>query len=219
MPFPIRTARRADAVPPGRLGYDLAAPVLLLHTAQGAEAFEELLSTGRLVPDPAQAYPDYAEAYAWMLRQMELRLPTRGESALWLWAKIRRADLVSHCIWSGGQVLLTCRVPRERVLLSHHVDWHAVLDAFPNYRELPGEDEEEADARIDALLDDFYDRVKLAGLRHDELSAWPSELRQELESTWEPILDPANYGKAGTWQATVHELRAEDVVEAVRFEN
>ena len=49
--FPIRTARRAEAVPPGRVGYDLSAPVLLLHTVQTTDGVEELMSTGRLVPD------------------------------------------------------------------------------------------------------------------------------------------------------------------------
>ena len=82
------------------------------------------------MPDPARANSDYAQAYEWMLLQMEQRLPTRGDSALWLWCRTRRADLVG---------------------------------------------------------------------------------------TWEMIFDPANYGRAASWQATVHKLRTEDVVEAVCF--
>ncbi|MGT2461121.1 DUF3841 domain-containing protein [Sinomonas atrocyanea] len=217
MPFPIRTAPRAEAVPPGRVGYDITAPVLLLHTVQTAEALEELVSTGRLVPDPALAYGEYTRAYAWMTRQMGQRLPTAGPGALWLWAKIPRAGLIDHCHGYDGQVLLTCRVPRERVLLSHYGDWHSVLNASLCYRDLPGEDVAAADARIDALQDDFYARVDAAGLDPYDLDPWPAELRAELEATWEINFDPSWYGRAAHWQATVHELRAEDVVEAVRF--
>lgn len=217
VPFPIRTATRAEAVPPGRVGYDLSAPYLLLHTVQATEGLEELLATGRLVPDPANACADYTQAYAWMLRQMGQRLPTTGEAAVWLWAKIRRTDLLEHCRAYSGQVLLTCRVPRERVLLSHYADWHSVLNTAPNYRDLRGEDEAAADARIDALHGDFYARVDAAGVDEDDLSDWPAELRDELEATWETIFDPAWYRRAVYWQATVHELRSEDVVEVVRF--
>ncbi len=34
MNFPIRSARRAFSVPPGRIGYNIQAPTLLLHTVQ-----------------------------------------------------------------------------------------------------------------------------------------------------------------------------------------
>ncbi|MBT8163605.1 MULTISPECIES: hypothetical protein [Arthrobacter] len=37
----------------------------------------------------------------------------------------------------------------------------------------------------------------------------------EIEASWVSIFDPANYRKVSYWQATVHELRAEDVTEAV----
>ncbi|MDQ0618668.1 hypothetical protein [Arthrobacter globiformis] len=52
-----------------------------------------------------------------------------------------------------------------------------------------------------------------AGYRH-----WPADVRRELEDSWEFMLDPANYGRYESWQATVHSLRADDVVEAVRIE-
>jgi hypothetical protein len=219
VPSPIRTAPRAAAVPPGRLHYDITAPVLLLHTVQTADALEELVSTGRLVPDPCRAEADYAQAYAWMLRQMRERLPTTGPAAVWLWGRTLRTALVSQCCASPGRVLLTCRIPRERVLLSHFADWHSVLNAAPNYRELPGEDVADADARIDALHEDFYARVDAAGLDEQDLRGWPDKLRAELEGTWEMIFDPSRYGRSACWQATVQELRTEDIVEAVRFED
>lgn len=80
----------------------------------------------RLIPDPALACEDFADPYRWMLDQMELRLPTRGPSALWFWAKRRRKDLIRSIRYWGGDVLLTCRIPRERVLPSHFSDWHQV---------------------------------------------------------------------------------------------
>ena len=41
--------------------------------------------------------------------------------------------------------------------------------------------------------------------------------RTELEESWEFFLDPANYGRYESWQATVHSLFEDDVVEAVRL--
>ena len=219
MPFPIRTARRGAAVLPGRLPYDLSAPTLLLHTIQTAAAFEELLFAGRLVPDPAKAEPEFADAYSWMLRQMERRLPTRGQAALWLWARIRREDLLHHCRSSGGHVLLTCRIHRERVLLSQYDDWHAVLNGSPNVLPNQGESDDEYGSRLDSVLDEFYTRVEAAGASKRPPVDWPEELREEIESSWDSILNPANYPRTAYWQATIHELRAEDIVEAVLFEN
>jgi hypothetical protein len=66
-----------------------------------------------------------------MYGQMDARLPTFGDGAIWLWARIRRQELVELCGLAPGRVLLTCRVPRERVLLSHFGDWHAVLNRHP----------------------------------------------------------------------------------------
>jgi alkylhydroperoxidase family enzyme len=83
----------------------------------------------------------------------------------------------------------------------------------------PGEDVETADARVDALHEDFYARVDAAGLDEQDPTGWPEELRAELEATWEIIFAPSRYGRAAYWQATLHGLRAEDVVEAVRFTN
>ena len=63
---------------------------LLLHTVQTTEAVDALIITGTLRPDPALADPDFAEAYQWMLGQMNERLPTSGDGALWLWARTTR---------------------------------------------------------------------------------------------------------------------------------
>jgi hypothetical protein len=201
------------------MGYDLSADRLLLHTIQTEEAFEELLSTGRLVPDISRAEPLHADAYDWMFRQMAARLPTAGDGAIWLWAQIRRRELVELCRLSSGEVLLTCRVPRKRVLLSHFGDWHSVLNRTPHVLELPGESDEDYGARLDCIFDDVDARILAAGVPRDAgYRHWPVALRTELEQSWEFVLEPVNYGRYESWQATVHCLREDDVVEAVRIE-
>jgi hypothetical protein len=202
----------------GRIGYDLSTDRLLLHTIQTAEAVDTLLSTGVLVPDTSLAEPLYADAYAWMLQQMAMKLTTVGDGALWFWAKIRRQDLVELCRQSAGEVLLTCRVPPDRVLLSHFHDWHSVLNESPLAPEIPGESDEDLEARLDRMFDDFEDRLKAAGARNRGRPHWPEDLQAEVERSWESILEPGNYGRFGSWQATMHELRADDVVGAVRLE-
>lgn len=216
MPFPIRNARAADAVPAGRVPYDLHAPELLLHTIQTADAFDKLAANGILIPDPAKAEADYGEAYAWMLCQMNRRLPTRGSSALWLWARMRREHLVDLCKLSPGQVLLTCLIPRERVLLSEFTDWHNVLNGVPNVYLLPDEHIEQYGDRYDAIVD-RYESETGSHLGRSPRASWPAAIRTEIESSWEGIFDVTNYGRGSYWQATVHELHAKDVIEAVRI--
>lgn len=145
----IRSARAERAVPPGRIAYDLEADVLLLHTIQTMTALEELLTTGTLRPDPTLVDSSWPDAYDWMGRMMAARLPTSGAAALWLWARIRRVDLVGNCRRARGQVLLTCRVPRERVLLSHFDEWHTVLNSNVAIPQLPGEQEDTFGKRWD----------------------------------------------------------------------
>lgn len=216
--FSVRNAAPADALPAGRIGYDPSADRLLLHTIQTEEAVEELLSTGQLRPNASLTDPRFADAYKWMQAQMATRLTTSGEGALWFWARIRRRDLVDCCRAARGEVLLTCRLPRERVLLSHFGDWHAVLNENPHVPDLPGESENEYDVRFDAIFDAFEDRKKAAGVGGASARDWPQDLRTEIEQTWEHIFQPLAFGRSSALQATAHVLYADDVVEAVRLE-
>jgi hypothetical protein len=216
--FSVRNAAPADALPAGRIGYDLSSDRLLLHTIQTEDAVEELLSTGQLRPNASLADPWFADAYTWMHAQMAARLTTSGEGALWLWARIRRRDLVDSCRLSRGEVLLTCRLPRERVLLSHFGDWHAVLNSNLHVPDLPGESDDDYDARFDLIFDAFEDRKEAAGVREKRVPDWPEDLRTEIEQSWEHIFQPLNFGRRSALQATAHVLYADDVVEAVRLE-
>lgn len=216
--FPVTSARADRAVPAGRVGYDLNAARLLLHTFQPEEALEELLSTGQLIPDPSRAEPLFADAYAWMFREMDRRLPTSGDGALWFWARITREYLVGSCRRHRGDVLLTCRIPRERVLLSHFSDWHRALGATPHVLELPGESDDDYGARLDRIWDELNERKRAAGVLGKGFREWPEDLRRDLERSWEQFLDPSTYGRWDTVQATAHVLRAEDVIDAVRID-
>jgi hypothetical protein len=216
--FPIKRSLPANAVPPGRTSYDISADRLLLHTIQTSEAFDSLLSTGVLKPDTSLSEPLYAHAYDWMARQMARMLDSTGDGALWFWARINRRDLVDCCRRADGEVLLTCNLPRERVLLSHFGDWHSVLNSRPHVPDLRGESDEEYGARRDLVLDDFDDRIGSAGSRDPSIQHWPEDLRTDTERGWEHILEPANYGRFEVWQATTHWLSTEDVIEAVRLE-
>lgn len=200
--------------------HDISEDRILLHTIQTAEAFGALLTNGMLMPDPALAKPPlHADGYDWMYRQMGARLPIFGDGAIWLWARIRRQTLVELCGLAPGQILLTCRVPRERVLLSHFADWHAVLNRHPLIIEHPDESGEAYGSRLDPIFEDVDGHVRAAGVTLDAgYRHWPADVRTELEDSWEFMLDPTNYGRYESWQATVHALRSEDVVEAVRIE-
>jgi hypothetical protein len=218
--FPIRSARRAVAVPPGRMRHDISEDRILLHTIQTAEAFGALPTNGVLKPDPVLAEPPlHADGYDWMYRQMDARLPTSGDGAIWLWARIRRQDLVELCRLAPGQALLTCRVPRQRVLLSHFGDWHAVLNRHPLIIEHSDESDEANGAQLDLIFDDVDGRVRAAGVSVDAgYQHSPAKVRTDLEDSWGFMLDPTNYGRYEPWQATVHALRSDDVVQAVRIE-
>lgn len=217
-PFPVTTTSAAEAVTPGRLKFNISTPRMRMHSVQSAEALEELAATGRLLPDPAKAEPYFADAYAWLLRRMDAVLPTTGTGAIWLWARIKRLDLVDLCESSRGQVLLTCDIPKERVLLSHYMDWHAVLNCCPHIPEIVGESDEDFPARLDrAFTISRHVSGQSRCVETDPYSEWPKGLRRDLERGWESILDTRTYGRYESWQATAHYIESSDVVAAVRL--
>jgi hypothetical protein len=202
--------------PPLRVVSDPWAEMLTLHTIQNRDAYETLVNVGVLVGDSTLGWTEFQEAYSWMLRQMDRRLPTGSSGGLlWLWPTATRARLCDDAKNARGEVLLTVRVARGRVLLSEFLDWHAVLNRSLHVPALLGETDEEWEARWNPLDDDFTARAE--PYRALPINEWPDDLRAEIESSWEAIFDSRTWRTPPVLQATMRELRAEDVVRAVRI--
>jgi hypothetical protein len=207
------------AVPPGRIPYRAKSDHLLLHTIQGAAAAEQLRSTGRLRAERRHQTPDFADAYEWMLKQMAKRLTTDGDTAIWLWARTTRRELVNAvCRAEAGDVLLTCLIPRERVLVSHFTAWHYVLNRWLLIARENNETPTGFDARAGQLEEEFRVQLDSAGLWNAPISEWPAALRERIEESWLAIFEVDRLEPPHFWQATVHELRAEDVIRAVKID-
>jgi len=101
------------------------------------------------------------------------------------------------------------RVPRERVLLSLFDDWHAVLNGVPAFPD-------DVDA---GTVDDWFDRLSKAVpgwmLPGRGWTGWPAELRGELERSWARIFAVDAAPRRAWVQATVEEIFAADVLDAV----
>lgn len=202
--------------PPLRVLPDPSADVLTMHTIQNRDAYETLVNDGVLIGDSALGWTEFQEAYSWMHRQMDHRLPggpPRG--LLWLWPTATQARLRDDAKHARGEVLLTVRVRRQRVLLSEFRDWHAVLNRHLHVPALPGESDEEWEARWNPLDDDFTARAD--PYRTVPIGEWPRDLRVEIESSWEAIFAPETWRTPPVLQATMRELRGADVVRAVRI--
>jgi Domain of unknown function (DUF3841) len=209
----LRSAPAARAVPPGRIGYDLRAPALLLHTFSTHEAFDGLRADGVLRADPARAEPDFAAAYAWLCEQYRRRIPGgSGAPHLWFWARTTRQHLVETARLNRGSVLLTCRVPAERILLSLFDEWHAVLNRF----ELGPYDETEAE--IDARIEEWEALDRAHGLDGVPVTEWPAHLRERMTRSWEHAFDVACSPRRCVVQGVTEALYAHAVVDAVLIE-
>ena len=215
LPLPlVRWLPPEAAVPPGRIGYDLAAPQLLLHTVIDQDGYETLRATGVVRADPRRAPPDFAEAYAFMRAEHTRRIPgSTGGPLLWAWARTTRKHLIDTvrdtARWGERpQVLLTCRLPRERVLLSEFVAWHAVLNRCLVVDDLPLEDQE-------AAVDAFFAERDRDSLGDVPLTQWPPALRERVLRSWQRIFDQRAHPRGSTWQGCVEHLEAGDVVDAV----
>jgi hypothetical protein len=195
---------------------------LTLFTIQARPACDALVTTG--VHRQSLAYADewFTTAYACMSDQMNQRLPAVGaEPPVWLWARLPWRELAHEARrkTDDERVLLEVRVPREQALLSHFDDWHRVLNRGLHVPPLPHElaDSDAWWTRAESLTDDFDRRVDDAGVSATrDLDALPDAVRRELETSWTRIFDPATWAPRSAIQAAVHELRAHQVVRALR---
>jgi hypothetical protein len=191
---------------------------LRLETVQTHAAYEVLVDTGRLHGDPVLAERDFADAYAWLSREMDRRrVPPVGQPGMiWAWARIGRRELMRGLHLARGDMLLTLDVPADRVLLHGFGDWHAVLNRSLLIPDLPDETAEDYSRRAEPLWDDFDRRLREAGVGAGWEDDWPPELRREVEASWSLIFEPSSWHPRIAVQATLREVVASDVVEAVR---
>lgn len=215
-PYAELPARPWVLAPPLRIATSASADPCLLHTVQSADAYEELRTTGVLTGEPWRGDPSFAEAYDWMLRQLDARgLPGPRGRMLWLHASTTRRTLRRCARLAPGEVMLSVQMPRQSVLTSDFGAWHAVLNRILHLPREPDESDADWEARCTVIDDDFTARAEPYDA--DPLEAWPLELRSELETSWEAIFDPRYWEKDVALQATVRELHAEDVLRAVRM--
>lgn len=189
----------------GRQPFDLGADRLHVVTLLSAAAFGVLEQTGSLAPVrevvPAVGDRDaFGAAYDWMRWQMALHVEGYGGGfPLWVWARIRRMDLVSNLRPDGaegiGSVVVTLSVPREQVLLTDYMAWHDVLNGMPGLPErCPrcGAAFCDDNARLGRWYDGWADawdaRVpRDAQGKRRPWWEWPAELQSELFTTWEVV--------------------------------
>lgn len=205
-----------------RVHNDLSADLLSLFTVQARPAYDALVTSGVHRQTPENAEAEFAEAYAWMREQMSHQLPTTGGEPIWLWARTTWRGLARQMRQDDGRekVLLEVHLPRDIVLLSSFDDWHFPLNRMLHVPRRPDEltNDEAWWARAEPLLDEFDHRVDAGSVvrgtsTHQD---YPGDLRRELETSWVHVFDPATWVPGAAIQATTHELRAEQIVRAIR---
>lgn len=229
LPVPAPRASARWLVRRRAVQFDVRAETLTLYSMLSPAAYAVLAAKGVLRADRTVVDPGFAEAYAWLRAQAKRRVPgATGRYPIWFWAQILPSDLlvnVRHAArYEPGSVLVACRIPRERCLLSSYDDWYCVLNGSPlvPWPTPTRADPADADewARWERRLDEAYDRMDralaAAGVPRQPVSGWPAGLRAEIERGWEHIFDLDAYPPDEYWQATVEELRADDVVLARR---
>ena len=189
-------------MPAGRQPFDINAERVHAVTLMSAAAFVALRRTGSVAAMPevvplAGDLDGFAAAYDWMRWQMALHVDGyTGGFPIWVWARIRRGDLVSNlkaqAAGGAGSVAVTLSIPRERLLLTDYLAWHDVLNGAPGLPErCPGCARRFCDD--EGCLDGWYDAWSgawAARIPHNAQDVrlawwdWPVELRSELFDTW-----------------------------------
>jgi hypothetical protein len=178
------------------------------------DGYETLRATGVVRADPTRSHQEFAEAFAFMRVEHARRIAgSTGGPLLWAWARTTREHLIDTVKQTARcqerpQVLLTCRIPRERVLLSEFVAWHDVLNTCLSVDDLPQEAQE-------AALDAFFDERDRDGLGELPLAQWPPALRDRVLRSWQRIFDVRAHPRGSTWQGCLEHIEARDVLTAV----
>ncbi|MDQ1146528.1 hypothetical protein QE429_003355 [Bacillus sp. SORGH_AS 510] len=97
-------------------------------TIQTIDAWENAKQLGFLSGDPNKIWPEFSDAYNWMMQQMKKKIPKyTGEYPIWLWTE--KPDLRRYGHLNKGErgVLLKVEIEDSRLLLSDFMAWHSVI--------------------------------------------------------------------------------------------
>jgi hypothetical protein len=185
------------------------AKLLHLWTIQRFEAWEVLRYSGVLRADGRRIWRHFRPAYRWLIGQMHKRMGSPVNTyPVWAWQH-PKPDLRQGGHLSPGAhgVRIEFVAPAERVLLFDFDAWHAALNG--SYLSLT-----EAE---DAMWEE-----KLHG-RCADRNRLPSDLRAEMEASWERVFDLRALhdsgwtGSAQYVQAVLKEIRLDEVREVRPF--
>lgn len=140
---------------------------------------------GEFRGDGRRVWRNMRPAYAWMMQQMERRLPEYGGGfPVWLWHR-PRPDFRNpgHLPRGTHGVLIEVELPRERVLLSDFETWNGVLNRF--YLALSDREERDWNRRT-AGLDQYSGPL-------------PEPYESELLMIWERIFELAVLKRSRRW--------------------
>lgn len=203
---------------------------LRLWSIQPQEAWEILETEGvyRAKRECVESFwPEFLNAYQWMIRQAEengIHRPPSCIYPIWAWYRARglkgdRPDLreTGHLARGEKGVLLELEVERNRVLLSDFDLWHFVL----NYWYLAAD---EADETL------FEAEIEARGLNFFRQKPLPDpDYHRRIEESWKRIFDldwfhhedsapeHPNPAEAKRIQAILWEVRRDDVKRAIPF--
>jgi hypothetical protein len=199
----LRVCRRITALPP-----DAAVRIYSIQSS-GALRYLEENGVLRCTPEALDEHSDHAgastydhrpkQAYDWIADQLRLTTGTRGETyPLWAWLK-RPSMTGKERRRYRGESLIVAIVPRRRLLISDHGQWHICLMGGA--------------ITISEQEDDHFDDLE----KTSDQATWTSL----VHSTWQRVFEfSPKPGEQTGWrlcgravmQACVDEIRLEEIV-------
>lgn len=152
----------------------------------------------------------FLNAYEWMRRQMHKRgFNPENHYPVWFYTRVDRKKLQEHATQSEQSVLLVCRFVAPRVLLSDYYAWHHVLnDWYLDHTAV----------NVEAWFTEMEQRLGMPLGNHENSLSWPTEIRLEIERSWERIFNIQHWLRVypdSVIQGTVAQLKLSDVVQAI----
>jgi hypothetical protein len=174
-----------------------------VYSFQSIAARDAAEAKGFWAGDAAFIDPDFRTPYAWMIEQMQIRIP--GFSGDYpIWAYLRRPNMRQRR-YDEDAVLVVADVPRKRMLLSDYDGWHNPLYFW-----------------YWASTQEEMDRLEAAGL---QTFGCERDITPEMKKSWEAIFDLsertdpdviAYNGRLDTVQATIDRIYTHEIVRITR---